>query len=57
LPCRSCTLSAPGSKATASAAGKKITTRVEKSKDQTTVYLPDTIQLHEGEQLEIDIVG
>jgi non-lysosomal glucosylceramidase len=57
LPCRSCTLDAPGSKATASVAGKKITTRVEKSKQQTTVHLSDLIQLHEGEQLDINIVG
>jgi hypothetical protein len=57
LPCQSCTLATPGSRATASAGGKKITTRVEKSKEQTRVYLGDTIQLHEGEQLEIEVVG
>ncbi len=57
LPCRSCTLSAPGSKATASLTGKKIATRVEKNKEQTRVYLADLIQLHEGEQLEIEIAG
>jgi hypothetical protein len=57
LPCRSCTLAAPGSEATASLAGKKITMRVEKSKDQTRVYLADLIQLHEGEHLEIEIAG
>jgi hypothetical protein len=57
LPCQSCTLPAPGSQATASVAGKKITTRVEKNKEQTKVYLADLIQLHEGEQLEIEIVG
>jgi non-lysosomal glucosylceramidase len=57
LPCRSCTLAAPGSRASASVGGKKITTRVEKSKEQTRVYLADLIQLHEGEQLEIEIAG
>ena len=57
LPCRSCTLDATGSKATASVAGKKLTTRVEKNQQQTRVYLTDLIQLHEGEQLEIDVIG
>ena len=37
--------------------GKKITTRLEKSKEQTRVYLAEQIQLHEGEQLEIEIAG
>jgi uncharacterized protein (DUF608 family) len=57
LPCRSCTLAATGSKATASLAGKKITTRLEKNEDQTRIYLAEPIQLHEGEQLEINIAG
>jgi non-lysosomal glucosylceramidase len=57
LPCRSCTLPAGGSLATASLGGKKITTRVEKNKEQTRVYLADLVELHEGEQLEIQIVG
>jgi non-lysosomal glucosylceramidase len=57
LPCRSCTLAAPGSRATASVGNKKMTTRVEKNKEQTRVYLTDLIQLHEGDQLEIEIVG
>ena len=35
--------------------GKKITTRVEKNKEQTRVYLAEPIQLQEGEQLEIEI--
>jgi hypothetical protein len=37
--------------------GKKIATRVEKSKEQTRVYLADLIQLHEGDHLEIEIAG
>jgi non-lysosomal glucosylceramidase len=57
LPFQSCTLAAPGSKATAVVAGKKITTRVEKNKEQTRVYLADLIQLLKGEQLEIEIAG
>jgi non-lysosomal glucosylceramidase len=57
LPCRSCALAAPGSKATAQAAGKKLNVRLEKSKEQTTVYLGQPIELKEGDQLEIDIVG
>ncbi len=57
LPCRSCTLAAGGSRASASVGGKKITTRVEKNKEQTRVYFADLIQLHEGEQLEIEIAG
>jgi hypothetical protein len=57
LPCKSCTLAAPGSRVTAQAAGKKITTRLEKGKDQTTIHLEDPIQLQEGEQLEIVVAG
>jgi non-lysosomal glucosylceramidase len=57
LPCQSCTLAAPGSQATASVGGKKLTTRVEKNKEQTRVFLTDLIQLHEGDQLVIEIVG
>ena len=57
LPCRSCTLAARGSKASASVAGQKLTTRLEKNNDQTRVYLSDLIQLHEGDQLEINIAG
>jgi non-lysosomal glucosylceramidase len=57
LPCQSCTLAAPGSRATASLGNKKITTRVEKSKEQTRVYLADPIEIREGDQLEIEVVG
>jgi hypothetical protein len=57
LPCKSCTVAAPGSRATAQAGAKNITTRLEKSKEQTTVYLAEPIQLGEGEQLEIAISG
>jgi hypothetical protein len=57
LPCKSCTLAAPGSRATAQVAGKKITTRLEKSQEQTTVHLEDPVQLQEGEQLEIAVAG
>ena len=55
LPCKSCTLAVPGSRATAQVGAKKISTRVEKSKEQTTVYLAEPTQLREGEQLEISI--
>ena len=57
LPCRSCTLAATGSKATASLAGKKISTRLEKNEEQTRIYLAEPVQLREGEQLEINIAG
>jgi non-lysosomal glucosylceramidase len=57
LPCQSCTLAAPGSRATASMGNKKITTRVEKNKELTRVYLADLVQLQEGDQLEIEIFG
>ncbi len=57
LPCQSCTLAANGSRATASVAGKKIAARVERNKEQARVYLADLIQLHQGEQLEIEIAG
>jgi hypothetical protein len=56
LPCGSCTLAAPGSRVTAQVGARKITARLEKSKEQTTVYFAERIQLQEGEQLEITIV-
>ncbi len=55
LPCKSCTLAAPGSRVTAQAAGKKITARLEKGKDAVTIHLEDPVQLQEGEQLEIAV--
>jgi hypothetical protein len=55
LPCKSCTLAAPGSRATAQVAAKKITARLEKNKEVTTVYFADPVQLQEGEQLEIAV--
>ena len=55
LPCKSCALAAPGARATAQVGAKKISTRLDKSKEQTTVYLAEPIQLREGEQLEISI--
>jgi hypothetical protein len=57
LPCRSCTLAAPGSQATAQVGGKIIGTRLERNKKQTTVFLAEPVQLREGEQLEIAIVS
>ncbi len=57
LPCQSCTVAAPGSRATASVGGKKISARVEKNKEQARVYFADLVQLHEGDRLEIEIVG
>jgi hypothetical protein len=36
---------------------KTITTRVERSKGQVTVYLADAVPLGEGDQLEIAIAG
>jgi hypothetical protein len=30
---------------------------VEKSKEQTRVYLADPIEIREGDQLEIEVVG
>jgi non-lysosomal glucosylceramidase len=57
LPCGSCTLAAPGARATAQVGTRKITTRVEKSKEQATIYFAEPIELREGEQLEIAIVG
>jgi non-lysosomal glucosylceramidase len=57
LPCGSCTIAAPGSRATAQVGARKITARLEKSKEQTTVYFAEPIQLREGEQLEIAVVG
>jgi uncharacterized protein (DUF608 family) len=57
LPCQSCTLAAAGSRANASMGGKKITTRMEKNKEQSRVYLADPVEIHEGDQLEIEIVG
>jgi uncharacterized protein (DUF608 family) len=57
LPCRSCTLAAPGSQATAQVGGKIIGTRLERNKKQTTVFLAEPVQLREGEQLEIAIAS
>jgi hypothetical protein len=57
LPCKSCTLAAPGSRVTAQVAAKKITARLEKNKEQTTVHLEDPVQLQEGEQLLIAVAG
>jgi hypothetical protein len=57
LPFTSCALAASGSRATAQVGARKISARLEKSKEQTTVYLAEPIQLGEGEQLEIAIVG
>jgi hypothetical protein len=57
LPCKSCTFAAPGSRVTAQVAAKKITARLEKSKEQTTVHLEDPVQLQEGEQLVIAVAG
>jgi non-lysosomal glucosylceramidase len=57
LPCRSCTLAALGSRATATVGGRKIEARLEKSKEQITVYLAELVQLREGEQMEIEIAG
>ncbi len=57
LPCRSCALAAPGSRVTAQVGAKNLTARLEKAKEQATVYFADPIQLHEGEQLEIEIAS
>jgi non-lysosomal glucosylceramidase len=57
LPCKSCTLAAHGSRATAQAGAKTLTTRLERGKGQVTVYLADPVQLAEGDQLEILIAG
>ncbi len=57
LPCKSCTFAAPGSRVTAQVAAKKITARLEKDKEQTTVHLEDPVQLQEGEQLVIAVAG
>jgi hypothetical protein len=38
-------------------AARKITARLEKNKEETTVYFADPIQLQEGEQLEIAVAG
>jgi hypothetical protein len=57
LRCKSCTLAAPGSRVTAQVAARKITARLEKNKEETTVYFADPIQLQEGEQLEIAVAG
>jgi non-lysosomal glucosylceramidase len=57
LPCRSCALAASGSRATAQVGGRKIAARLEKNKEQATVYLAEPIQLREGEQLEIAVAG
>jgi hypothetical protein len=55
LPCKSCTFAAPGSRVTAQVAAKKITARVAKDKEHTTVHLEDPIQLQEGEQLVVAV--
>jgi non-lysosomal glucosylceramidase len=57
LPCQSCTLAAPGSRATARVGAKRITARLEKGNAQATVYLAEPLQLREGEPLEIEIVA
>jgi hypothetical protein len=57
LPCKSCTFVAPGSRVIAQVAEKKITARLEKDKEQTTVHLEDPVQLQEGEQLVIAVAG
>jgi non-lysosomal glucosylceramidase len=55
LPCESCSFAAPGSRVTAQVGARKITARLEKSKELTTVHLADLLKLREGEQLEIAI--
>jgi non-lysosomal glucosylceramidase len=55
LPCRSCALAAPGSRATAQAAGKKLEVRLEKGKEQTTIYFAQPVELREGEELQIAV--
>jgi hypothetical protein len=57
LPCKSCTFAAPGSRATAQVAAKKITARLEKDKEQTTVHLEEPVQLQEGVQLVVAVAG
>jgi non-lysosomal glucosylceramidase len=57
LPCRSCALAAPGSRASAQVAGKKLEVRLEKSKEQTTIYFAQPVELREGEELEITIAN
>jgi hypothetical protein len=57
LPCRSCTLAAPGSRVTVQVEGKKVTAHLEKDKEQTTVHLEEPVELQEGEQLEVAIAG
>jgi non-lysosomal glucosylceramidase len=57
LPCKSCTFAAPGSRATVQVGAKKITARLEKNKEQTTVHLEDPVQLQEGEQLAVAVAG
>jgi non-lysosomal glucosylceramidase len=57
LPCTSCTFVAPGSRATAQVGSKKMTARLEKDKEQTTVHLEDPVQLQEGEELVIAVAG
>jgi non-lysosomal glucosylceramidase len=57
LPCRSFTLAAAGSRATAKVRGSAVSVRLEKSKEHTTVSLAEPIELHEGEQLEVVILA
>jgi len=57
LACKSCTFAAPGSRVTVQVAAKKITARLEKDKEQTTVHLEDPVQLQEGEQLVVAVAG
>jgi hypothetical protein len=57
LACKSCTFAAPGSRVTAQVAAKKITARLEKDKEQTTVHMVDPVQLQEGEQLVVAVAG
>ena len=57
LPCKSCTFAAPGSRVTAQVAAKKITARLEKDKEQTTIHFEEPLQLEEGEQLVVTVAG
>jgi non-lysosomal glucosylceramidase len=57
LPCRSCALAAQGSRVTAQVGARKFTTRLERGKEQATVYFADPIQLQEGERLEVEIAS